>query len=61
MKLLVAALSGYMRVTGLISHDPGFSIRISPKSSVSPGLTVNCLRIAGPVSPRMDMESSTNR
>jgi hypothetical protein len=28
----------------------GFSIKISPRSSVSPGLTVNSLRIGGPFS-----------
>ena len=47
--LQIALQAAYSRGSGL-SHDLGFSIRISPRSSVSPDLTVNSLRIAGPVS-----------
>ena len=39
----------------------GFAIRISPRRSFWPGLTVNSLRISGPVWPRTNMVESINR
>jgi hypothetical protein len=44
-----------------IRHALGFSIRISPRSSVAPGLTVKSLRICAPLSWSLTVEKSRMR